>query len=107
VDGARILVANDTGVSHLAAAVATPSVIVSSGSDPERWAPLDGERHRVLGGRPGAGRCRHDGDGVHRCVGDACTLEERGHGPARPPDVTVDEVIAAVSVVLDRPVAVR
>jgi ADP-heptose:LPS heptosyltransferase len=46
----RLLVCNDTGVSHLAAALSTPSVIVSTGDNPARWAPADGSRHRVLGG---------------------------------------------------------
>jgi ADP-heptose:LPS heptosyltransferase len=48
----RLLVCNDTGVSHLAAAVGTPSVVVSSGDNPARWAPTDADRHRVLC-RPG------------------------------------------------------
>lgn len=48
VEGARLLVSNDTGLSHVAAALGTPSVVVSSGGDARRWAPLDGARHRVL-----------------------------------------------------------
>ncbi len=48
--GARLLVCNDTGVSHLAAALGTPSVVVSTGDNPARWSPADGRRHRVLGG---------------------------------------------------------
>jgi ADP-heptose:LPS heptosyltransferase len=48
VDGARVVVANDTGISHLAAARRTPSVIVFTGSDPRRWAPADRDLHRVV-----------------------------------------------------------
>ena len=45
---ARLLVANDTGVSHLAAGLGLRSVVVFSQADMERWAPLDRQRHRCL-----------------------------------------------------------
>jgi ADP-heptose:LPS heptosyltransferase len=48
LEGAEQLVSNDTGVSHIAAALKCPSVIVSSGADVARWAPLDHALHRVL-----------------------------------------------------------
>ncbi|HKO88440.1 MAG TPA: glycosyltransferase family 9 protein [Burkholderiales bacterium] len=45
---ARLVVCNDTGISHIATAVGTPSVVVSSGADVRRWAPLDTGKHPVL-----------------------------------------------------------
>jgi ADP-heptose:LPS heptosyltransferase len=48
IEGAAVLLCNDTGVSHIAAATATPSVVVANGSDVRRWAPADAQRHRVF-----------------------------------------------------------
>jgi ADP-heptose:LPS heptosyltransferase len=54
---ARLVVCNDTGVSHIAAAVATASVVIASGSDTRRWAPSDHSLHRVLADYPACRPC--------------------------------------------------
>lgn len=48
MDGASLLVSNDTGVSHIAAGLGLRSVVVFSKADITRWAPADRERHRCL-----------------------------------------------------------
>ncbi|MCC8404461.1 glycosyltransferase family 9 protein [Paraburkholderia sp. MMS20-SJTN17] len=54
---ARLVVCNDTGISHIAAAMATASVVIACGSDTRRWAPLDHARHRVLADYPACRPC--------------------------------------------------
>lgn len=82
----RLVVANDTGISHVAAALGTRSVIVSSGGDAARWAPLDRGRHHVL---HAAAPCRP-------CAHEACPYPE--HPCAR--DVAVAQVLDAARALL-------
>jgi ADP-heptose:LPS heptosyltransferase len=85
---ARLLVSNDTGVSHLAAALGVRSVIVSSGADVARWAPPDTQRHRV-----------HWADASCRpCAHAVCPV---GHPCAR--GVGVDEVVRSAEAALAGP----
>jgi ADP-heptose:LPS heptosyltransferase len=48
IANARLLVSNDTGVSHIAAVFQTPSVILYSTSDPNRWRPLNQQIHHAV-----------------------------------------------------------
>lgn len=82
VAGARLVVCNDTGLSHVAVAVGTPSVVVSSGSDVARWRPLDELRHRTLAHAPACRPCMH-------------TVCPTGHECARA--ITVEQVLEAVA----------
>ncbi|MDS1139724.1 glycosyltransferase family 9 protein [Pusillimonas sp. SM2304] len=75
----RLLVCNDTGISHVAASVHLPSVVIACGSDVARWAPLDTRRHTVL----------HAGAECRPCAYDECPI---GHPCAL--GVEVDHVLA-------------
>lgn len=46
--GASMLISNCTGVSHIAAALHTPSVVISMDGEPYRWGPLDHHLHRTI-----------------------------------------------------------
>ena len=81
IEGAEQVVCNDTGVSHIAAALGRPSVVISCGADVARWAPPDPKRHRVLWHDMSCRPCSHA-----ECPYD--------HGCAKA--IEVDDVLAAV-----------
>lgn len=45
---ADLLISNCTGVSHIAAAVETPSIVISMDGEPERWGPLNKALHKTI-----------------------------------------------------------
>lgn len=48
IKNAFAIIANCTGVSHIAAALQTPSLIISMDGEPERWAPVNKELHHTI-----------------------------------------------------------
>jgi ADP-heptose:LPS heptosyltransferase len=80
-----LLVCNDTGVSHIAAALNVRSVVLATGSDTARWAPDDTRLHRVLFHPTVCRPCAHD----------ACPT---GHECAV--GLTVDQAVQAIDAAL-------
>jgi ADP-heptose:LPS heptosyltransferase len=74
--GGRLLVCNDTGVSHIAAGLKLPSVVIFSKADIARWAPEDGGLHRCL--------WDPDGERAREVMAHADALLARGAAQSRP-----------------------
>jgi ADP-heptose:LPS heptosyltransferase len=87
VGHARLVICNDTGISHVAAATGVPSVVVSSGGDARRWAPQRADRHAVLSVDLPCRPCAHES-----CpIGHPCAL-----------GVPVDAVVSKARAMLAR-----
>jgi ADP-heptose:LPS heptosyltransferase len=43
-----LLISNCTGVSHIAAALKTPSIVISMDGEPHRWGPINKQLHRTI-----------------------------------------------------------
>jgi len=85
--GCQVLVSNDTGAAHVAAAVGTPVVVIFGPTDPKRTAPL-GPFHQIIAHPPSCAPCfLRECPIDHRCM----------------TAVTVEEVFAAVSTILGNP----
>ncbi|CAM3907968.1 glycosyltransferase family 9 protein [Mucilaginibacter galii] len=48
IKNSAMLISNCTGVSHIASAFKTPSIVLSMDGEPERWGPLDKQTHRTI-----------------------------------------------------------
>jgi ADP-heptose:LPS heptosyltransferase len=68
VSGADIVIANNSGVAHLAAACGTPTLAIYSGShQPQEWGPR-GRKVRTLMAAVSCSPCGHDK--LHECPHD-------------------------------------
>lgn len=48
IKNAYALISNCTGVSHVAAAFQTPSIVISMDGEPQRWGPINKDIHRTI-----------------------------------------------------------
>ena len=100
------VIANDSGIAHLAAGLGVPTVAIFGPTDPAVWRPR-GPNVRVCGGTPGASWPHHPtpSPDLHTLrLADAAPSPDLGAlpatGPVAPEGVIwpkVDEVIAAIS----------
>lgn len=64
-----LFIANDSGPAHLAEAIGTKSIVLFGPADPNRWAPLDESRNRVIYKRTACSPCPHwECPSDHRCL---------------------------------------
>ncbi|MFP5390386.1 MAG: N,N-dimethylformamidase beta subunit family domain-containing protein [Gammaproteobacteria bacterium] len=75
MSNARLLVCNDTGISHIAAGLRLPSVVIFSKADILRWAPEDARTHRCI--------WDPDGTGKAEVLEQVDALMREMHGPPR------------------------
>ncbi|MEW5782576.1 MAG: glycosyltransferase family 9 protein [Pseudomonadota bacterium] len=86
---AKVLVTGDTGPMHLAVAIGTPVVALFAVSDPSRSGPAyDLDRHLII----------RKWRTCNPCLSKRCTYPE----PICMANITVDEVVSAVSQILER-----
>jgi ADP-heptose:LPS heptosyltransferase len=99
---AALVVTNDTGTSHLADALRTPSVVVFLASDPRRWAPLDRALHVAVAAADLGERCDRAGEPGHGDCSVRGCLGLGGEPAASVEGVPTERVLLAIDDLLAR-----